>query len=58
VIEAITEDAKVKGELFARLDGQLPDARFLASNTSSIPIAELAAWTQHPQRVLGLPSSL
>ncbi len=32
----------------------LPDAEFLASNTSSIPIAELAAWTQRPERVLGL----
>jgi 3-hydroxybutyryl-CoA dehydrogenase len=54
VIEAITEDARVKGELFARLDEQLPEAQFLASNTSSIPIAELAAWTRHPERVLGL----
>ncbi len=54
VIEAVTEDARVKGELFATLDEQLPDAQFLASNTSSIPIAELAAWTKHPARVLGL----
>jgi 3-hydroxybutyryl-CoA dehydrogenase len=54
VIEAITEDARIKGELFKRLDSELPDARFLASNTSSIPIAELAAWTQRPDRVLGL----
>jgi 3-hydroxybutyryl-CoA dehydrogenase len=54
VIEAITEDAKVKGEVFARLDDALPEAQFLASNTSSIPIAELAAWTRRPERVLGL----
>jgi 3-hydroxybutyryl-CoA dehydrogenase len=54
VIEAVVEDPRVKGELFARLDRQLPEARFLASNTSSIPIAELASWTQHPDRVLGL----
>ena len=54
VVEAIVEDPKVKGEVFARLDAALPDARFLASNTSSIPIAELAAWTQRPERVLGL----
>lgn len=54
VIEAITEDAKVKGKVFALLDRQLPDAQFLASNTSSIPIAELAAWTQRPERVVGL----
>jgi 3-hydroxybutyryl-CoA dehydrogenase len=54
VIEAVTEDAKVKRELFARLGEELPDAQFLASNTSSIPIAELAAWTRRPERVLGL----
>jgi 3-hydroxybutyryl-CoA dehydrogenase len=54
VIEAVTEDPRVKGKLFARLDALLPDAAFLASNTSSIPIAELAAWTQNPRRVLGL----
>jgi 3-hydroxybutyryl-CoA dehydrogenase len=54
VIEAVTEDAKVKGELFAQLDERLPDAQFLASNTSSIPIAELAAWTHQPGRVVGL----
>lgn len=54
VIEAVTEDPRVKGKLFADLDRRLPSARFLASNTSSIPIAELAAWTQRPDRVIGL----
>jgi 3-hydroxybutyryl-CoA dehydrogenase len=54
VIEAVVEDPRVKGKLFAELDRQLPEAQFLASNTSSIPIAELAAWTQQPERVLGL----
>ncbi|MGI8715701.1 MAG: 3-hydroxybutyryl-CoA dehydrogenase [Solirubrobacteraceae bacterium] len=54
VMEAVTEDPRVKGKLFASLDQQLPDAKFLASNTSSIPIAELAAWTQRPERVIGL----
>ncbi|MFZ0091347.1 MAG: 3-hydroxybutyryl-CoA dehydrogenase [Solirubrobacteraceae bacterium] len=54
VLEAVTEDPRLKGELFAQLDERLPDARFLASNTSSIPVAELAAWTRHPGRVLGL----
>ena len=54
VVEAVVEDPRVKGELFAQLDRQLPDAHFLASNTSSIPIAEVAAWTQRPERVVGL----
>jgi 3-hydroxybutyryl-CoA dehydrogenase len=40
--------------LFSTLDEQLPDAQFLASNTSSIPIAEIASWTQQPGRVVGL----
>jgi 3-hydroxybutyryl-CoA dehydrogenase len=54
VIEAVTEDPRVKGNLFQQLDQELPDAQFLASNTSSIPVAELAAWTQRPERVIGL----
>jgi 3-hydroxybutyryl-CoA dehydrogenase len=54
VIEAVYEDRAVKRELFARLDAALPGARFLASNTSSIPIGELAAATARPERVLGL----
>jgi 3-hydroxybutyryl-CoA dehydrogenase len=54
VCEAIFEDAHAKGELFQRLDQLLPDARFLATNTSSIPIAEIAAWTSRPERILGI----
>ena len=54
VIEAIVEDPAVKGEVFQRLDAQLGPEVILASNTSSIPIAQLAAWTGHRGRVLGL----
>jgi 3-hydroxybutyryl-CoA dehydrogenase len=54
VIEAVTEDAAVKRELFAQLDRRLPQAQILASNTSSIPVAELASSTCRPDRVLGL----
>jgi 3-hydroxybutyryl-CoA dehydrogenase len=54
VVEAVTEDARIKREVFARVDAELPDAKFLASNTSSIPIAELAAHTERPDRVIGL----
>jgi 3-hydroxybutyryl-CoA dehydrogenase len=53
-IEAITEDEREKRELFERLDRELPDAAFLATNTSSVPIMKLAAVTEHPERVLGL----
>ncbi len=54
VIEAVSEDPQIKGSLFEELDRRLADAVFIASNTSSIPIAELAARTDRPERVLGL----
>jgi 3-hydroxybutyryl-CoA dehydrogenase len=53
-IEAIVEDEGLKRELFARLDEVLPDAAFLASNTSSVPIMQLGAATSRPERVIGL----
>ena len=53
-VEAVFEDVRVKGEIFEQLDSLLPDAAFIASNTSSIPIAELAALTTRPERVVGL----
>jgi 3-hydroxybutyryl-CoA dehydrogenase len=54
VIEAVYEDPALKGKLFRALDRVLEPATLLASNTSSIPIAQIASWTRHPQRVLGL----
>ena len=53
-IEAIIEDERLKREMFRRLDALLPEAQFLASNTSSVPIMKLAADTSRPDRVLGL----
>jgi 3-hydroxybutyryl-CoA dehydrogenase len=54
VVEAVFEDPRVKGPLFKQLDELLPPDAILASNTSSIPIAQIASWTEHPDRVLGL----
>jgi 3-hydroxybutyryl-CoA dehydrogenase len=54
VVEAVFEDPAVKGPVFRYLDELLPEDRVLASNTSSIPIAQLGSWTDHPGRVLGL----
>ena len=54
VVEAIVEDPDVKAEVFGRMDTALPEAQIVASNTSSIPIAQLAAATSRPERVLGL----
>jgi 3-hydroxybutyryl-CoA dehydrogenase len=54
VIEAIIEDENAKRDLFKRLDQLLPDAQFLASNTSSVPIMKLGAGTSQPHKVIGL----
>ena len=53
-IEAIIEDEQLKRDLFKRLDQLLPDAEFLASNTSSVPIMKLGAETSQPNRVVGM----
>jgi 3-hydroxybutyryl-CoA dehydrogenase len=53
-IEAVIENEQLKRDVFRRLDELLPDARFLASNTSSVPIMKLGAETTHPGRVLGM----
>jgi 3-hydroxybutyryl-CoA dehydrogenase len=54
VVEAIIEDEEVKTRTFSALDGVVGAETILASNTSSIPIAGLAAATGRPDRVLGL----
>jgi 3-hydroxybutyryl-CoA dehydrogenase len=54
VIESVVEDLAVKKTLFAELDRLAqPDAIF-ASNTSTLPIVELAVQTRRPDRVCGL----
>ena len=53
-IEAIIEDETAKRDMFKRLDVLLPNATFLASNTSSVPIMKLGAGTSQPHRVLGM----
>jgi 3-hydroxybutyryl-CoA dehydrogenase len=53
-IEAIVENEQLKRDVFRRLDELLPDAQFLASNTSSVPIMKLGAETKHPGRVVGM----
>jgi len=53
-IEAVIENEQLKRDVFRRLDALLPDAQFLASNTSSVPIMKLGAETKHPGRVLGM----
>ena len=54
VIEAATEDPEIKRALFVRLDEVIRPEVVLGSNTSSIPIVELGAVTQRPDRVVGM----
>ena len=54
VIEAATEHSETKREVFRRLDEVTGPEVILASNTSSIPIVDLAAATKRPELVVGL----
>jgi 3-hydroxybutyryl-CoA dehydrogenase len=54
MVEAVVEDVAVKVDIFRSADEVLPAEAILASNTSSIPIATLAAATSRPDRVIGM----
>ncbi|MGD6894744.1 3-hydroxybutyryl-CoA dehydrogenase [Bacillus infantis] len=54
VIEAAVENIEIKADIFKRLDGIAPDHAILASNTSSLPITEIAAATKRPEKVIGM----
>lgn len=54
IIEAVFEKVDLKREIFKKLDEVCAPEALIASNTSAIPITELAAVTGKPERVLGL----
>ncbi len=54
VVEAITEQREEKKTLFQKLGELCGSSTVLASNTSSIPITELASVTRHPENVIGM----
>ncbi|HBZ81876.1 MULTISPECIES: 3-hydroxybutyryl-CoA dehydrogenase [Brevibacillus] len=54
VIEAVTENMAVKTAIFSKLDEVCPPHAILASNTSSLPITEIAAVTKRPEKVIGM----
>jgi len=54
IIEAIVEDMKIKSEVFSNLDKICKPETILASNTSSLPITEIAAFTNRPDKVIGM----
>jgi 3-hydroxybutyryl-CoA dehydrogenase len=54
VLESVVEDLAVKRELFAALDRVCAPGAILATNTSTLPVVELAMVTQRPDRVCGV----
>lgn len=54
VIEAVIEDASIKGALFTQLEAVLGDETIIATNTSSLPVARLARALARPGRFCGM----
>lgn len=54
VVESIVEDLDAKRELFAELDRVCGDGTILATNTSTLPVVDIAMTTNRPELVLGL----
>jgi 3-hydroxybutyryl-CoA dehydrogenase len=54
VIEAVVEELETKKRIFSRLDKICPPHTILATNTSSLPVKEIAEATKRPDKVLGL----
>jgi len=54
VLESVVEDLDVKKDLFSRLSDVCSDSAILATNTSTLPVVELATVVDEPQRVCGI----
>lgn len=54
VVEAVVENMQVKTDVFSQLDEAAPAHTILATNTSSLPITEIAAVTRRPEQVIGM----
>src|SRR3989449_673585 len=54
VIEAVFEDPELKRKVFRELDDAAPAKAILASNTSALPITQMANATKRPQKVVGM----
>ena len=54
VVEAIVEDLEAKRALFRKLEGVVAREAILATNTSALPVTEIARSTESPERVVGL----
>ena len=53
IIEAVFENLDLKKRIFKELDGLCPPSTILATNTSSLPITEIASMTGRPEKVIG-----
>jgi len=54
IIEAILEEVKMKKDVFQKLDGICKKETIFASNTSTIPITDLASATKRPDQFIGM----
>ena len=54
VVEAAIENMEIKGKIFKDLDSICPEHAILSTNTSSLPITEIAAVTKRPEKVIGM----
>ena len=54
VVEAVFEDLSVKHKVVQEMEALLADTAIIASNTSTIPIGEIAAAAKKPERVIGM----
>lgn len=54
VVEAAVENMEIKTQIFKQLDEIAPPHAILATNTSSLPITEIAAVTNRPEKVIGM----
>ncbi len=54
VVEAVTENLDIKLDVFKKLEEICPPETILASNTSSLPITQLAAATKRPAQFIGM----
>jgi 3-hydroxybutyryl-CoA dehydrogenase len=54
VLESVVEDLEVKKALFAELDGIVKPGAIIATNTSTLPVVELATATARPELVCGI----
>lgn len=54
IIEAILENLQIKRELFQHLESINPSDSIFATNTSSIPITQIASGLNHPERLVGV----